>query len=116
MGNIFVFFWLACSKNIPIAQPNISDTIPKGSAESREYILIAYRAQYNNETEISMNAFSKATMADPQNKRIFLLWGDSAWEQGLQEKAIWAWKEYKQTLSVDDKKELDEVQARLERS
>lgn len=116
MGNWFLLLWLACNKNIQIAEPNIPTATSKGSAEAREYILIAYRAQYNYDTVASMEAFSKASIADPQNKSILLLWGDSAWEQGLQEKAIWAWKEYKQTLSVDDKKQLDEVNARLERS
>jgi hypothetical protein len=116
MGNLFLIFLLGCNKNIPIEQPNIPLTRSIGTVESREYILIAYRAQYRNDAVTSMDAFSKATNAEPSNGVIFLLWGDSAWEQGLHEKARWAWKEYQQTLSTDDTKELESVKARLERS
>ena len=116
MGNMIFLFWMACIHKPEITTPIIEVSPSIGSVDAREYILIAYLAQYNKNTERSMKAFENAWKADPTCTSILLLWGDSAWEQGLTEEARRAWKEYKQTLSTDDTTELQKVQERLERT
>ena len=115
MGSLLFIFWFGCIRKPDITTPPITYSPPVGSVEAREYILLAYVAQYNQDSNASMDAFEHAHRADPSSDIILLLWGDSAWEQGLSEKARWAWKEYEQTLSSDDKKELEQITERLER-
>jgi len=117
MASLFFYVFFACKAHSsllnPIVQPPVNNI---GTIKAREYILIAYLAQYDHNPDISMEAFSNARSADPNSATILLLWGDSAWEQGLHEKARWAWKEYQRTLSPDDRTEIEQIKQRLERS
>jgi len=118
MANLFFFIVLACHQaRSSFENPNIVHPPASiGTPEAREYILKAYLAQYDLQSEASMEAFAKARAADPTCHTILLLWGDSAWEQGLKEKARWAWKEYQQTLSPNDRTEIELITQRLEQS
>jgi hypothetical protein len=118
MANLFLFYLMACRPVHSIREP-ITSSVPNqniGTIEAREYILIAYLEQYNQNTEESMQAFSNAQDADPSSPIIFLLWGDSAWDQGLHEKANWAWKEYEQRIETSDTEKIEQIKERLERS
>ena len=117
MVNLLFFGYIACR---PIHRPKNQASIPPnqqiGTVDAREFILIAYTEQYKQNPSASMQAFSNAQEADPDSAVIFLLWGDSAWEQGLRETAVAAWKEYRQRIKTSDTEKLALISERLERS
>ena len=109
--------WLLLSACYQIHLPpetRFSSSTTIGSVEAREYVLIAYRAQFNQESERSMQAFSRAVTADPQNPVLLLLWADSAWEQGYPDLAREMWERYAQTLPNENTTELEQIRFKLE--
>ena len=116
MGNLILWTFLSCkhTPDLSLPEPYIT-TSSIGTVQARQHILSAYVAQYNQDVEISMIEFANARRSDPTSSIILLLWGDSAWEQDLPEKAQWAWKEYERSLSPNDKEELALIKERLER-
>jgi len=110
--------WLllvACSQiHLPPETVIFTEAKTIGTIESREQVLIAYRAQFNQDTELSMQSFAKAREASPQDTVLLLLWADSAWAQGQTDLARQLWKSYAQTLPPDNTTELEHIRFKLE--
>ena len=108
-------FFLACSKlHLPPDTTFSATSATVGTVESREQVLIAYRAQFNQDSNLSMQSFANARNAAPQEAILLLLWADSAWEQGQTDLARKLWRNYLQTLSPDDTTELERIRFKLE--
>ena len=106
---------LACNPVHRIKPPELNPApIQMGTVESRQLVLIAYQEQFNGEPARSMDAFSLAWKNDPGSSILLLLWGDSAWEQGLVEEAGLAWELYRDSLPADAVEEYQEIEARLQ--